>query len=512
MTSFRRLLVPILIAASAPFCLWANVYQEPKLDEVLFNSSSVQAPTNTTKVTSDMLLSLTRIEEVDPVTKAKAIALAYSFYPENRELIIVRNFALKHKLPEPGSEEVEEFTLTQVEGHLGELIDMIQKGSGVANVVATDLLRDVRTSISDPMMNQSDKMKIWATALPWALGVDPNAPSVELASSEATLTGLYFMRNKWDSSTGTKYYVTKKVVAREVETSSGSGAGSNPLELEIEFGNRNDPMTSAIKEINKYFLLHSIRVPSDAKFVLDSGDMEYLEEEGPTGALMCALMLEAMVKGHALDPNFAPIGDFHGDGTVKPIYDIEPRLAVASSSFELSHIALPSANVQDLADTLLLKGVNPLLDVQIFSVSNFEEAKALALAPDDRAPEINEAIQKFAEIEQAIKGARANDLITNPQVQERLQEVVDLAPNHASAKLLLLRSANRNPQRLSVSRSLTIIEDYKDDQRSLIEKRDLLHEKTQPLAHALINYPDRADQEWENLMNDPEAREILMRE
>jgi hypothetical protein len=141
------------------------------------------------------------------------------------------------------------------------------------------------------------------------------------------------------------------------------------------------------------------------------------------------------------------------EGRVRPIGGVPAKLRGAAKGNCL-YVAVPAANEAAVTDAYIIDGLKPLYRVQIFSISTFDEA--LALAAKNREPETRRALDEFATVQQAL--GRNEDFAYNPKLQEKLREVLKILPNHLSAKLLLLHGQRQAPDRLSLSGSILAIQ------------------------------------------------------
>jgi hypothetical protein len=117
-------------------------------------------------------------------------------------------------------------------------------------------------------------------------------------------------------------------------------------------------------------------------------------------------------------------------------------------------VAIPKMNEPMIADLLVTGGARPIAAIQIFTLETFDDAVALARAREDRESNLKAAIAKFEEVHELLRGRP----LTDRQVQEGLREVFKLAPNHATAKYLLLQGLGRQPKQLTLQGSLRQID------------------------------------------------------
>jgi len=186
----------------------------------------------------------------------------------------------------------------------------------------------------------------------------------------------------------------------------------------------------------------SIRLSFEDKFTAKDG--------GSAGTGFTVAMLAA-TQNIELDSEVAITGDLTIDGTVQPVGAITEKLHGAIDG--KCHITLiPERNSRDAEDMALLDGPSPFWQTQVFSIGTVEQA--LGLARKDRAENLKKAIAKFSALRARLPAVVTPNYLQSPIVQKELQEIVELAPNHLSASILLRDSQNELPHELSLNKSV----------------------------------------------------------
>ncbi len=212
-------------------------------------------------------------------------------------------------------------------------------------------------------------------------------------------------------------------------------------------------MEKALNEVSKFAQLRHNGLPAGHAIELGFAD-KYIDKDGPSAAVACALLLEAAITGKEWDPAFAVTGDMNADGSVQPIGGVQAKVRGATKG-GCKIVGVPVKNEKGISDILVLEGPAPLVAIGIFGVSKFEEALALA------DPKRTDALQKaLAELEN-VRGVlirmppgQMMSTLRTPQAQARLQYILQAAPNCYSAKHLLLFSQGRGPRTLSIGGSI----------------------------------------------------------
>lgn len=261
-----------------------------------------------------------------------------------------------------------------------------------------------------------------------------------------------------------------------------------------------------------------------------SFEEQYIPKDGPSAAVASFLLLESIIQDIDFDQRFAVTGDMSEAGQVGPVGGIDGKIRGARKR-GCEVIAIPVENAGSVADLLLLEGAGALTGIQIFSIKTHAEALALARVPEERSEELRSAISEFAKIQSAMQRSSSNALLRSPKVQQSLRRIVQLAPNHLSARYLLLAGLGRNPKELTLSGSLTAIDQaaaplikgleqgrfeetgsfeknlYLESKYALQRQRAQLDPRTRDCADAIIEYSGYVDT-WVNKRPNTRQKQI----
>lgn len=232
--------------------------------------------------------------------------------------------------------------------------------------------------------------------------------------------------------------------ATAIDKNSGFEIGFNQTVGEM--------MDKATEEVDKFIRVrYSDQLPG-LRIELSFAD-KYSPKDGPSAAVVCALMVDSIISGKAIDPGFAATGDMTATGAVQPVGGVPSKIKGAIRK-KCSHVGIPIANKSSITDAYLLKGIKSLYQIQIFSIETFNQA--LDLATKERPENVQTAMDEFAMIQKAL--LKDEKYIYNTKVREKLRKVVKLTPNHLSARLLFLHSVKKAPDKLSLMGSLVGID------------------------------------------------------
>lgn len=213
-----------------------------------------------------------------------------------------------------------------------------------------------------------------------------------------------------------------------------------------------ETMTTALEAVERFIQARHGRLPINNDLVISFED-KYSGKDGPSAAVACALLVEAVVTGKAWDPAFAVTGDMNEDGSVQPIGGVAAKVRGAANG-GAQIVAIPTKNEGALIDTLLMDGPNALCRAAVFRIATFEEAATLAST--ERPPALQQAIDEFRVVSEVLqRDPRAQTaILRTPQAVARLTAILEKAPNCLSARYLLAYAQGRLPAALSLSGSI----------------------------------------------------------
>lgn len=171
---------------------------------------------------------------------------------------------------------------------------------------------------------------------------------------------------------------------------------------------------------------------------------------GPSAGTAFALLMLSTLQGVDLDPKCAVTGDITVDWKVRPVGGVVAKLRGATLD-QCTAAVIPVENRTAFADMGVLHGDSAFWDLQVFSIATLQQA--VAVARTDRPPKIAEAMKLFSELRQeSDRGLKLS--LRNPKVQDRLKHILELAPNHLSAKYLLAKADGTASKTLSASATI----------------------------------------------------------
>ncbi len=207
-------------------------------------------------------------------------------------------------------------------------------------------------------------------------------------------------------------------------------------------------MRGSIEEVVKLMRLRHEddgTIPSGYKIEFGFPDKDQLKD-GPSAGTAFALVLDSMFTGVKLDPDFACTGAITKIGSVQPIGGVAAKIRGATKK-GCRVVGVPIANEKGVADVVVLGEMDQLLAIQIFTMTNFDEA--LAIARVEREEDVQKTMDLFNKVAEVIQ-ERGMEVVKHPKVIEKLEVVLKRMPNHASAKYLLQYAKGTAPKTLSI--------------------------------------------------------------
>lgn len=273
-----------------------------------------------------------------------------------------------------------------------------------------------------------------------------HAPDIPLGLTQTKINGLLVMSLANDENVGEGSLMTFSAMR-------GDESEPSSVRFNQQVG---VTMSKALKETVKFIEMRHDAWPKGRKMEI-SFEEKYSLKDGPSAAVACALLLESAIAGEELDRSFAVTGDMNADGSVQPVGGIGAKIRGAQNQ-ECTHVAVPLKNATSVYDYVIENGIRPIVEIQVFSIANFDQA--FALAQKERKLEVQGSIDSFDRITNLYQDKAKNfgTSVRHPKVIALLEEILKATPNHLSAKILLDHAQNRASKTLSLHGSTEFIE------------------------------------------------------
>jgi hypothetical protein len=304
-------------------------------------------------------------------------------------------------------------------------------------VTDDDLTEEERKLLLDAKANTpstpSDAPQVLVDTPPRAVSIGDagTAPTTQISKMQTSIEALYVIIQPDGGVLGSasRFILTatpgESDHNKPVPVSFTSAAGSQMYMV----------LDDVARTINLRYRLGGIQ-----KIELSFEDKYVPHDGGSIGAAIGTLML-SMIQGFDIDPNLAITGDVSADGKVRAIGGVAAKLRGAAAA-GCTVVAVPNENFDQVQDAMVYAGPSIVSNVNVLGISSLDDAAATART--DRAAKLAKAIDVFGQFEQSMKDSP--DFIYTDAAAAQLQQVLELAPNDLSAKLLMLVSQHRVPR------------------------------------------------------------------
>jgi hypothetical protein len=171
---------------------------------------------------------------------------------------------------------------------------------------------------------------------------------------------------------------------------------------------------------------------------------------GPSAGTAFAMLMLSCLEGFELDPKCAVTGDITVDWKVRKVGGVTAKVRGAALDKAL-YAAIPEANESVISDLAILHGNSAVAEIQIFSIATLQDA--LAIGKKEKDPKLAEAIKRFTELQPSL--AKFEKLtLQKAETKAALKKILELAPNHLSARHLLAVAEGKAPKNLSVTATI----------------------------------------------------------
>ncbi len=213
-------------------------------------------------------------------------------------------------------------------------------------------------------------------------------------------------------------------------TASQSGTAAKPI---LQFSTQTESLTAAATTAVEFLCGRMPTFPDGLTVSYSIGE-GYAGHERDAAALPSAVLLESIATGRELDPNVALVGGMQPNGMVSFVFGIGIRLRTLNPN-GIFAVGIPLQADPEVRDLALMNDFDTLSRFQILGLATLDDA--LAVADIKRPEKLTKAMELFVSVQKLTGTTPLSQLIKNTRVQERLKEILALAPNHLSAKHLL---------------------------------------------------------------------------
>jgi len=156
------------------------------------------------------------------------------------------------------------------------------------------------------------------------------------------------------------------------------------------------------------------------------------------------------LEGFDINPKCAITGDITVDWKVRKVGGVTAKLRGAALD-KCLYAAIPEGHEIAFADMAIFYGNSALWDMQVFSIANLQQA--INIARTDRPAHLAQAIKLFADLQTQFAKSE-KETLANPETRKMLKTILELAPNHLSARQTLALCEGTAPKTLSANATI----------------------------------------------------------
>jgi hypothetical protein len=202
--------------------------------------------------------------------------------------------------------------------------------------------------------------------------------------------------------------------------------------------------------LNEAVRLVNILHPKGVKPLEISFSDKYTANDGGSGGTAFTLLMLSALGDFEINPDAAITGDITVDSKVRPIGEMAAKVHGAA----LDHcklVAIPTDNAEEMDDAVMMNGPSVLWETQIFSIGTLDEA--IAVMRKDPDAKLAQAMTMFDDLKADYAGKPVTALAEQGP-REKLIQILDLAPNHVSARELQRFASGSGPTHLTLNGTL----------------------------------------------------------
>ncbi|WP_435892654.1 hypothetical protein [Oceaniferula spumae] len=185
-----------------------------------------------------------------------------------------------------------------------------------------------------------------------------------------------------------------------------------------------------------------------ARMEVEFGTSSYSSQNGPAALAAIELMAEASRANKALrnDIFLCASLDSSNKLCLPPNFWLVLK-SLRTDTKNRGRLIVPKSAIKPMTQLLVFSEPDFFTRWEVFTVETIQEAIAVAAKSTDK--NIAEAGELFAPVRNLSGKTDVTKLAVNRAVRKRMENIVALAPNHLSARILLLQGSGKRPMRLS---------------------------------------------------------------
>ena len=297
----------------------------------------------------------------------------------------------------------------------------------------------------------------------------------DLFQRQATVNGLMVSTNAQGVNNG---------IMSEVIGTATPASGPSTFSFTRQVG---DSMKESLINAEKAL---KVRFPQirDGYNINVSFSNKFSNKDGDSAGTAITVMLFSMFEGIEIDRTVAMTGTISPNWKVGIVGGVASKIRGAIKS-KCRMVGIPIDNREAVQDLVILYGIENLWQIQVFRLSTLDQA--IDLARKDKSANLEKAIVKFREVAKFIpKDMRFYQFSAKMKIVNMLKEVLSLAPNHMSARVLHDVIVGSSYLRLSF---LTSVEEVNRLSSDILTDIKIPEQKVKATLQTLARYAKRVD-------------------
>ncbi|HLG42138.1 MAG TPA: S16 family serine protease, partial [Planctomycetota bacterium] len=224
-------------------------------------------------------------------------------------------------------------------------------------------------------------------------------------------------------------------------------------DLQVRFVRGVGPeMQASLQEGVRYWEQFKKRGRYGAGTVEISFEDKYSKKDGPSAGAAYAVLMRSFSDGFRIDDGFAMTGDISVEGRILRIGGAFEKVRAALRA-SCKRVGIPGSNESELYDGAVLQGLSTLAQIEVYGLGDVEGA--IRVARTDRDEKTAKASKFFGRLRSLVGEATVGGAWSpSAEIDSITSEILLLAPDHLSAKLLREFNNGRFPKTLSIGSSL----------------------------------------------------------
>jgi hypothetical protein len=481
-----RFLILLVILTHTVLTGLAATYIRPNCDKELFPLEKIPLHVhNMKKISSNLVILTQRKQDDTPLQRranAQLLALAMQLDPTNKEARMLDQTLSKGVIPKPESPEKILSAKSQIRFYQRWLAS--PDVGAPANQLAL-YLADATKTLSPDTINQPDSAD-WSGVVPSIKHYTPPPKKIETPSSKTAKPADSVTKNKDKTEPSALSYQITPISIKAPLTIEKRESYKNPKYKALQYRTiRHTSITPISLQIRAYTpkkaspktimtlplpwqKVESQRLASAKKItqpitrqlealhkdlpgskitVSLEKDTKYAFSNQQTITAPIAIMLEASLLNKPLRQDLVVCASMDESGAFLQPANFWQLIDILRKNNQRGRLIVSPKSAELLAQILVYDEPEFFIRWEVFTAKNLKQA--IEIATQGSSDPIIKSSELFQTIQQLTKRTSISKLSVNKAVRQRLNKITTLAPNHLSARILLIQGSRKRPNKLS---------------------------------------------------------------